>query len=254
MSERRRTSRQAGSRDGYPDEATRRQDGTFVRYAITTVVGVIAGLTFAFSFGNTWAVGIRLGVQPWIAPLVGPSVDLSVVGLLAGIHYAASHGVRLDRLRPARGLLAFCGMATVALNVAEPLLRRDYGQAAFEILGPILLLGWSEVAPTLLGEIHTASVAPTARATTGESNSVERSDRISSRTRSNGRRSDSDVWSDTELLERARRLDDDHRVSHGRPIPADDLRRELAIGTARARALVKIVRSGGSELRRAPAS
>lgn len=88
-------------------------------YAITVILTVIAALTFAFSFGNTWTVGLRLGVDPWIAPLVGPAVDLSVVGLLTGIQYAVSHGVGLDPLRPARALLAFCGLATLALNVAE---------------------------------------------------------------------------------------------------------------------------------------
>ncbi|MBV9380395.1 MAG: hypothetical protein JOY82_18820 [Streptosporangiaceae bacterium] len=30
---------------------------------------MIAMLTFAFSFGNIWALGARLGVSPWIAPL-----------------------------------------------------------------------------------------------------------------------------------------------------------------------------------------
>jgi hypothetical protein len=45
------------------------------------------------------------------------------------------------------------------LNVAEPLARRDYGKAAFEVVGPILLVGWSEVGPALLREIHTASTS-----------------------------------------------------------------------------------------------
>jgi hypothetical protein len=88
--------------------ASRPPGETFTLYAISVILTVIAALTFAFSFGNIWAVGLRVGVDPWIPPLVGPAVDLSVVGLLAGIQYAVSHGVGLDRLRPARALLAFC--------------------------------------------------------------------------------------------------------------------------------------------------
>jgi hypothetical protein len=40
---------------------------------------------FAFGFGNVWALGRSLGVPAFVAPLVGPAVDLSVVGLLIGI-------------------------------------------------------------------------------------------------------------------------------------------------------------------------
>jgi len=34
---------------------------------------------------------------------------------------------------------------TLALNVAEPLLSGDYGKAAFDAVGPVLLIGWEEV-------------------------------------------------------------------------------------------------------------
>jgi hypothetical protein len=227
--------RKAGSR---PGEA-------FTRRAITVILMVIAALTFAFSFGNTWAVGLRLGVEPWIAPLVGPAVDLSVIGLLAGIQYAVSHGVGLHQLRPARILLAFCGLATLALNIAEPLAQRDYGKAAFEVVGPILLLGWSEVGPALLREIHVANTdSPIPEGTEGESDPVERT-AVSgpSRTRRPTRRSDQPTRSDHDLLERARQIDRNHRARHGRPISADDLRRELSIGSSRARGLVRLLRS-----------
>lgn len=72
------------------------------RYAITTILTAIAALTFAFSFGNTPAVGLRLGVEPLVVPPVGPAVELYMVGLLAGTQYAVSQGVRLHLLRPAR--------------------------------------------------------------------------------------------------------------------------------------------------------
>ncbi|MQA87718.1 MAG: DUF2637 domain-containing protein [Streptosporangiales bacterium] len=226
----------------------------FTRHAITTVLALIAALTFAFSFGNTWTVGLRLGVQPWIAPLVGPAVDLSVIGLLTAIHYAVTHGVDLRRLRSARLLLAFCALATLALNIAEPLARRAYGQAAFEIVAPILLLGWSEVGPVLLREIHASTLRSTGEP--ARSDSVNQAKPLltpSSPTHPNGNirphGQGSDrrpSRSDHELLETARRIDQQHRDHHGRPISADNLRHELAIGANRARALVKVLRSKGA--------
>jgi hypothetical protein len=58
-----------------------------IQWSVTVVVFVIAGLTFAFGFGNGYAVGVMLGVPGWIAPLVAPAVDLSVVALLASLQY-----------------------------------------------------------------------------------------------------------------------------------------------------------------------
>jgi hypothetical protein len=47
-------------------------------------MGAVVGLTFLFGFGNVWPLALRLGVPPWVAPLVAPAVDLSVMGLLLG--------------------------------------------------------------------------------------------------------------------------------------------------------------------------
>jgi hypothetical protein len=129
-------------------------DQAFIRRTVTTIMMAIAVLTFMFSFGNIWALGRRLGVTSWVAPLVGPAVDLSVVGLLIGLHYLALHDVSPERLRSARVLLVFSGLATLALNAAEPVLRGEYGRAAFDAVGPLLLIGWSEVGPGLVREIH----------------------------------------------------------------------------------------------------
>jgi hypothetical protein len=63
-----------------------------MRRAVTAVVFAIAGLTFAFGFGNGYAVGLMLGVPGWIAPLVAPAVDLSVVALLASMQYLRANG------------------------------------------------------------------------------------------------------------------------------------------------------------------
>jgi hypothetical protein len=103
-----------------------RQDTTFtgraeqaVRRAVTTVVFVIAGLTFAFGAGNGLALGLRLGVPGWIAPLVAPAVDLSVVALLASLQYLRAHGVKGKLVGP-RVLLGFSGLATLAMEHGTP--------------------------------------------------------------------------------------------------------------------------------------
>ncbi|THJ25658.1 hypothetical protein E7Y31_23285, partial [Candidatus Frankia alpina] len=44
----------------------------------------------------------------------------------------------------------FSSMVTLSLNVAEPLIAGHYGRAAFDAVGPLLLIGWAEVAPDLL--------------------------------------------------------------------------------------------------------
>jgi len=70
--------------------------------AVTAILALIALLTFAFSFGNIWALGLRLGISGWIAPLVGPAADLSVVGLLIAVRYLSLRGVEGHKLRLAR--------------------------------------------------------------------------------------------------------------------------------------------------------
>ena len=93
-------------------------------------MAVIAALAFVFSFGNVWALALRLGVPRPIAPLIAPMVDLSVVGLLVALHHLAAHGTDPTHLRSATRLMHLCGLLTLALNTAEPLLARHYGRAA----------------------------------------------------------------------------------------------------------------------------
>jgi hypothetical protein len=117
---------------------------------ITVVLALITALTFAFGFGNVWALGRSLGVPQFVAPLVGPAVDLSVAGLLIGIRHLSMAGVPRDQLRPARILLTACGAATLALNIAGPITAGAYGRAAFDSVGPGLLIGWAETGPGML--------------------------------------------------------------------------------------------------------
>jgi hypothetical protein len=121
--------------------------------AVTVIMGTVVGLTFLFGFGNVLNLALRLGVTPWVAPLVAPAVDLSVLGLLLATRHLALTGAPADMLRPVRRLLIFASVVTLALNVAEPLVAGHLGKAAFDAVGPLLLIGWSEVGPGLLQAI-----------------------------------------------------------------------------------------------------
>jgi hypothetical protein len=127
----------------------------FTRRTVTVVMAVIAALAFVFSFGNVWALALRLGVPRPIAPLIAPMVDLSVVGLLVALRFLALRGVPKAELRAGTRLLHLCGLLTLALNTAEPLLTGRYGRACLDTVAPLLLLGWGHVGPTLLAQFHT---------------------------------------------------------------------------------------------------
>jgi hypothetical protein len=109
--------------------------------AVTLIMGVVVGLTFLFGFGNVLSLALRLGVPAWVAPLVAPAVDLSILGLLLGSRYLALMGAPLAQLRPVRRLLIFASVVTLALNVADPVVAGQYGKAAFDAVGPLLLIG-----------------------------------------------------------------------------------------------------------------
>jgi hypothetical protein len=95
--------------------------------SITVIVGVVIALTFLFGFGNVLDLALRLGVPVFIAPLVAPAVDLSVVGLLVATRFLAVRGASHAQLRPARRLLIFTSAATLALNVIDPLVAGHLG-------------------------------------------------------------------------------------------------------------------------------
>ncbi|MET9995977.1 MULTISPECIES: DUF2637 domain-containing protein [Streptomyces] len=136
----------------------------FTRRTVTVVMAVIAALAFVFSFGNVWALALRLGVPHPIAPLIAPMVDLSVVGLLVALRFLALRGVPKAELRAGTRLLHLCGLLTLALNTAEPLLAGRYGRACLDTVAPLLLLGWGHVGPAFLAQFHT--FAPRLEATT----------------------------------------------------------------------------------------
>jgi hypothetical protein len=121
--------------------------------SVTMIAGIVVALTFLFGFGNVFNLAIRCGVLVWVAPLVVPAVDLSIPGLLLGTRHLALIGAPAEVLRLARQLLIFASLVTLALNVVDPLVAGEYGRAAFDSVGPLLLIGWAEVGPGLLQAI-----------------------------------------------------------------------------------------------------
>ena len=135
---------------------------------VTVVMGIIALLAFVFSFGNVWALALRLGVPAPIAPLIAPMVDLSVVGLLVALRYLSLRGVPTEQMKAATRLMHLSGLLTLALNIAEPVAAGHYGRAAVDAVAPLLLLGWGAVGPQLLRSFHTVASDATAPATAAE--------------------------------------------------------------------------------------
>jgi hypothetical protein len=200
--------------------------------AVTLIVGVIVGLTFLFGFGNVFSLALRLGVPVWVAPLVAPAVDLSVVGLLIAIRHLSMRGAPAEVIRPARRLLLASSVVTLALNVAEPLIAGEAGRALFDAVGPLLLIGWAEVGPLLLQALAAVPVSGrpgVVAQTTGSGSALaEQSEGVNV---------------DDELLERARHEDRRHRQLYQRPVSAENLRKALGVGAERSRTLVKMVRA-----------
>lgn len=75
-------------------------DEVMVR-SVTVIAAVVVALTFIFGFGNVLNLALRLGVPVWVAPLVAPAVDLSILGLLLGTRHLAP-GTWRSRVRRRR--------------------------------------------------------------------------------------------------------------------------------------------------------
>ncbi len=217
--------------------------------AVSTMVGAVVGLTFLFGFGNVLALALRLGVPVWVAPLVAPAVDLTVVALLVAIRRLSAHGAAPEVLRSARRLLVLASVVTLSLNVAEPLIAGEIGKALFDAVGPLLLIGWSEVGPGLLqalADLREGAETPAAGAPMSTVREV-----------SSDASSATPVGLDDGLVERAKQMDAQHRELHQRPISAEALRKALGVGAERSRILTRVVRSewgGQSQLVENPVS
>lgn len=210
-------------------------DSATVVRAVSVIMGTVVGLTFLFGFGNVLSLALRLGVPGWVAPLVAPAVDLSILGLLLGIRHRALTGQR-SHAGTERGGTARCR------RIRESGVRRR----------------WSAPPDRLVGD--------RGRSVAGDRGS-ESGSRSSSRRRTSGRRRTGTgevgqldespvracragdgrpvmaVRSLEALLDCARQEDAVHRATYQRPISADTFRVRFRIGAVRARQLVRIVRA-----------
>ncbi|MCY0950595.1 DUF2637 domain-containing protein [Streptomyces sp. H27-S2] len=213
----------------------------FTRRTVTVVMAIIAALAFVFSFGNVWALALRLGVPRPIAPLIAPMVDLSVVGLLVALRFLALRGVPKAELRAGTRLLHLCGLLTLALNTAEPLLAGRYGRACLDTVAPLLLLGWGHVGPAFLAQFHTPiapaphpeeTAAPLSEPVPDEAPALESAPTIpipAPAAFAKTARSVSGPALPSALLDAARRIADTHRAEHGTPITAAHLGARMGI-------------------------
>ena len=167
-------------------------------------------------------------------------------------------GVPRDQLRPARILLTACGMATLALNIAEPVTAGAYGRAAFDSVGPGLLIGWAETGPGRLRFLYARPSRPDPALHGGELRPAPADEELTTASAplldGPGSKADGSSRPGTsqagrsaatgldELLAEARRIDQAHRHQHHRPVSAETLRRQMRIGSMRARVLVQQVR------------
>lgn len=219
---------------------------------VTLIMATVIGLTFLFGFGNVLALGLRLGVPAYVAPLVAPAVDLSVLGLLLGVRHLALNDAPREQIRPARRLLVLASMMTLALNVTEPLPAGAFGRAAFDAVGPMLLIGWAEVGPGLLQAISSTGSAAEIPAESATDQRPKVSTAPARQSRPKNQRSyqgSKDLLrADSELLQRARLEDARHQEEWQRPISAETLRKRLGVGAKKSRTLVDAVRSEQSHL------
>jgi hypothetical protein len=234
----------------------------FARRVVTGCAVLVVAACFGFSFGNVLALGQHLGVPPYVAWLIAPAVDLTVVGLIVGVRHLSLRGVEGRRLRPARLLLVAAGLATWALNTAHALfVRRHLGVVAYDSLAPLLLIGWAEVGPWFLRQFRTAAVTSN-RSTPGRPGSTEASTLPGvdhARAAAGGGRVQPSgtlpqpvraaaavrraaavqpVAGEQALVDRARALNAAHWQAHGRQISRDKLRAALGIGATRAERLL----------------
>ncbi|WP_328451964.1 hypothetical protein [Amycolatopsis sp. NBC_00438] len=210
---------------------------------VTITMGLVIGLTFLFGFGNVLNLAFKLQVPVFVAPLVAPAVDLTVLGLLVGTRHLALSGASEETLRPARRLLMAASVVTLLLNVADPVCAGQWGKAAFDAVGPLLLIGWAEAGPGLLRALNASDAESGADqlCVHVEQKMTESKSVLPSRQQAAaapGRSADLDE----DLVERARLADADYWRQHRRPISAETLRKQLRIGAATSRSLVAVVR------------
>jgi hypothetical protein len=153
-------------------------------------------------------------------------------------------------------LLIFASLVTLALNVSEPIVTGDYGKAAFDSVGPLLLIGWAEVGQGLLQAIAAVAVQPPGLWTEPGDQQADADAGLATVTTDSagvavdaktsttddettftcgGTNAATPLITEGDLLQRARQEDARHRARYQRPISAETLRKTLRIGAARSR-------------------
>lgn len=225
---------------------------------VTVTMGLVIGLTFLFGFGNVLSLALKLQVPVFVAPLVAPAVDLTVLGLLVGTRQLALSGASDDVLRPARHLLLAASVVTLLLNVADPVYAGQWGKAAFDAVGPLLLIGWGEVGPNLLRALSVVSIDTGSGPLSDASSPARSKGRMERVVGPTTRWRDEPVEAsagcrisdlDENLVQRARQADADHWLRFCRPISAETLRKQLRVGARTSRALVAVVRPEAAGVR-----
>ena len=245
---------------------TSRPGERFARRVVTGCAVLVVAACFGFSFGNVLALGRYLAVPEWVAWLVAPAVDLTVVGLIVGVRHLSLRGVEGRRLRPARLLLIAAGVATWALNTAHALLVRGHlGVVAYDSLAPLLLIGWAEVGPWFLRQFRAAAASELSMPVrAGQTQAPTAAGADEEEAQAGGQRPESmgqlrrparaaggvvprrpaaaqTAAGEQALLDRARTLNAAHRQAHGRQISRDKLRAALGIGATRAERLLAVL-------------
>jgi hypothetical protein len=141
--------------------------------------------------------------------------------------------------------LVFASLTTLALNIADPIVTGAYGKAAFDAVGPLLLIGWADVGPGLLQAIASITRRPSTLTDSGSPSAGDgtRAAATDGPVDTRSRNTEAPAGDETDrlvpdavdsaLIDRARREDAAHWTAHQRPISAETLRKNLRIGAAR---------------------
>jgi hypothetical protein len=135
---------------------------TITFWIVGAGLAVIPFLVFFFSFGNVGAFGESLGVEHRIAYLTGPAVDLAVVVLVVASSYLAMRETERG-LWPLHLAAFTCGMIMISLNTEGAVYAHHWRLAAFDSVGPVMLIGWGSLAPWLWRNLTEVRRAATGR-------------------------------------------------------------------------------------------
>lgn len=143
------------------DNSTAKPDAVErVVYAIVlSVMAIVPLLAFLFSFGNVGDLGVHLGIDKRIAYLTGPGVDLTATGMIVAATWLSYRGRTERELLRVHVLSVICALMMFGLNCGPAIYIRHYQLAAFNAVGPFLLMAMGFVGPWLLRQLAEARQA-----------------------------------------------------------------------------------------------